>query len=138
MRNLEQKLWLMGNTSIGHSLKYIKGDDHPFAVIFDPGEVKEALDIPPEDIRITENTLFPGLAEPEISMVICFPFAQHYIADSPGCFTTVKDRNDLISKYNKLATTKEFKTFSSGTIVKQLSAIIAMLVIITVVLLLLL
>jgi hypothetical protein len=138
MRNLEQKLWLMGNTSIGHSLKYIKGDDHPFAVIFDPGEVKEALDIPPEDIRITENTLFPGLAEPEISRVICFPFAQHYIADSPGCFTTVKDRNDLISKYNKLATTKEFKTFSSGTIVKQLSAIIAMLVIITVVLLLLL
>ena len=103
MRKLDQRLWLMGNTSIGYSKNLANGDDNPFAVIFDPAEVDEALDIPTEDIRITENTLFPGLAEPEISKVVCFPFAQHYIADSPGCSTSVKDRNDLISKYNELA-----------------------------------
>ena len=102
MRELDQPLWLMGNTSISYSKDLGKGDDNPFAVIFDPAEVDEALDIPPEDIRIIENTLFPGLAEPEISKAVCFPFAQHYIADSPGCYTTVKDRNDLISKYNEL------------------------------------
>ena len=119
MRRLDQSLWLMGNTSIGHCKKYANGDDNPFAVIFDPAEVFEALDIPPEDIRITENTLFPGLAHPEISKVICFPFAQHYIADSPGCYTTIKDRDDLISKYNELANYEKFKTFSARTIVKQ-------------------
>ena len=136
IRKLYEPLWLMGNTSIGHSRKFAAGEDHPFAVIFDPAEVEEALDIPPGEMHITENTLFPGLAEPEISKVICFPFAQHYIADSPGCYTTVKDREDLIHKYNQVADRKEWKTFSAGTIVKQLAAVMAVLVLITIILVL--
>ena len=120
LRALDQNLWLMGNTSIGHCKKFADGDDNPFAVIFDPAEVTEAFDIPPEDIRITENTLFPGLAHPEIIKAVCFPFAQHYIADSPGCYTSVKDRDDLVGKYNKLAESENFKTFSARTIVKQI------------------
>jgi hypothetical protein len=138
MRRLDQSLWLMGNTSVGHSKKYASGDNNPFAVIFDPAEVFEALDIPPEDIRITENTLFPGLAHPEISRVICFPFAQHYIADSPGCFTTIKDRNDLVSKYNEITNYKGLKTFSASTIVKQLFIGIVIFVLIAVSLILIL
>lgn len=122
LRRLDQPLWLMGNTSVGHCKRFTEGEDNPFAVIFDPAEVIEALDIPPEDIRITENTLFPGLAQPEISRVVCFPFAQHYIADSPGCYTTVKDRDDLIRKYNVLAGSERFTTFSARTIVKRITA----------------
>lgn len=132
MRQLDERLWLMGNTSIGHSKNLVHGEDHPFAVIFDPAEVEEALDIPPENIRITENTLFPGLAEPEISRVVCFPFAQHYIADSPGCYTSVKDRGDLISKYNELADLEQFKTFSAWTIVKQLTIGITVMILIAI------
>ena len=138
IRSLYESLWLMGNTSIGYGKRFAKDDDNPFAVIFDPAEVDTALDIPPEDIRIIENTLFPGLAEPEISKVICFPFAQHYIADSPGCYTSVKDRNDLISKYNELAKSGIQKTFSSKTIVKQLAIGIAVSILITLVLILIL
>lgn len=138
IRNLYEPLWLMGNTSIGHSKKFAEGEDHPFAVIFDPAEVEEALDIPPGDMRITENTLFPGLAASEPSKVICFPFAQHYIADSPGCYTTVKNREDLVRKYNEVADMKEWKTFSAGTIVKQLSALMAVLLLITLLLIILL
>ncbi|MFC2115582.1 hypothetical protein ACFLTU_03865 [Bacteroidota bacterium] len=138
MRKLDQRLWLMGNTSIAYSKNLANGDDNPFAVIFNPAEVDEALDIPTGDIRITENTLFPGLAEPEISEVICFPFAQHYIADSPGCYTSVKDRNDLISKYNELADTEKFKTFTARTIVKQLYIGIALTILIAIFLFLIL
>jgi hypothetical protein len=138
MRKLDQQLWLMGNTSIGHCKRFTKGDDNPFAVIFDPAEVFEALDIPPEDIRITENTLFPGLAHPEISRTICFPFAQHYIADSPGRYTSVKDRNDMINKYNRLAKSEKFITFSARTIVKQISIGIAITIVLAIILFLLL
>ncbi|MBN2698024.1 MAG: hypothetical protein JXR52_04310, partial [Bacteroidales bacterium] len=138
MRRLDQRLWLMGNTSIGYCKNLANSDDHPFAVIFDPAEVYEGLDIPAEDIRIIENSLFPGLAEPEISRAICFPFAQHYIADSPGCYTSVKDREDLISKYNVLANAKNHKTFSARTIVKQLLIGIAVSIIIAIFLVLLL
>lgn len=138
MRRLDERLWLMGNASIGHCMKYIKGEDKPFAVIFDPAEVYEALDIPPEDIRITENTLFPGLAQPGISKVICFPFAQHYIADSPGCSTIVKDRDEMTRKYNEIAGKGISKTFSARTIVKQLFAGIIVTILIAVLLTLLL
>ena len=120
----------MGNTSIAFSKKHYDGDDNPFAVIFDPAEVEEALDIPVEDIHIAENTLFPGLADPEPSKVVCFPFAQHYIADSPGCRTVVKDRNDLIDKYNKLGDPGNLKVFSAWTIIKQVLAGMAALVLI--------
>lgn len=138
MRKLDQRLWLMGNTSISYSKKYTKDDYNPFAVIFDPAEVKEALDIPPKNIHISENTLFPGLADAEPSKVICFPYAQHYIADSPGCYTTVKDRDDLIGKYNVMAETKKFKTFSAKTIVKQLLIGIAVSTLIAILLILIL
>jgi hypothetical protein len=130
MRKLYEKLWLMGNTSIAFRKDHNDGDDNPFAVIFDPAEVEEALDIPVEDIHIAENTLFPGLADPEPSKVVCFPFAQHYIADSPGCRTIVKDRNDLIDKYNKLGDPGKLKIFSAWTIIKQVSAGIAAVVLI--------
>ena len=63
------------------------------------------------NMSIIKNTLFPGLAESELSKVLCFPFAQHYIADSPGCQTKMKDRDELISNYNKLGDPKKIKTF---------------------------
>jgi hypothetical protein len=121
LRELDEPLWLLGNTSIGHSRHMSNGDDSPFAVIFDPAEVERALDIPPEDITITRNTLFPGLAEPEPSRVLCFPFAQHYIADSPGCRTVVTDRADMIRKYNAMRDREEHRTFSSRTIKRELA-----------------
>jgi hypothetical protein len=137
MRKLDQRLWLMGNTSIGHGKKYLKGEDNPFAVIFDPAEVVEAMDIPVDDIRIAENTLFPGLAQNEPAAIICFPFAQHYIADSPGCSTRVKDVADLISNYNKFSGADKLMTFSAKTIVRQLTIGIFLTILIVVVLFLL-
>jgi hypothetical protein len=120
MRNLDQSLWVLGNTSIGHSKKYSdnKSDnkDDTLAVIFDPSEVEKALDIPIEDVHLKFNNLFPDLAEPELCKVLCFPFAQHYIADSPGRRTYIKDINDLIENYNKIADMKEIKTFSTRNI----------------------
>jgi hypothetical protein len=132
MRSLYQPLWLMGNTSIAFSKQHNAGDDNPFAVIFDPAEVAEALDIHVGDIQLGENTLFPGLAEADPSRVVCFPYAQHYIADSPGCRTIVKDREDLIRKYNGLGDPGTMNTFSAMTIVKQVLAAIAVIVLIAV------
>jgi hypothetical protein len=130
MRELDQPIWVMGNTSIGHSRDLAAGDDEPFAVIFDPAEVEQGLDIPPHDIRIEENTLFPGLAEAGLSKVVCFPFAQHYIADSPGLRTFVKDRGDLVGHYKRLADAGITRTFSARTIVAQIAIGIAVSVLV--------
>ncbi|MFX1591594.1 MAG: hypothetical protein ACFFCL_02775, partial [Promethearchaeota archaeon] len=41
-------------------------------------------------------------------------------ADSPGCRTYIKDINDMIENYNKIADIKEMKTFSTRGIQKML------------------
>lgn len=114
----DQPLWIGGNTSIAYTEALSGGDDSPFAVIFDPAEVSRTLVIPVEDVRLEENTLSPGLAESEPCMALCFPYAQHYIADSPGCRTCVKDEADLEDKYRQIAGTSGMRTFSTGPVKK--------------------
>jgi hypothetical protein len=138
MRALDEPIWLMGNTSIGHAKDLSGGDDEPFAVVFDPAEVAQGMDVPPDDMTIVENTLFPGLAEPRLSKVVCFPFAQHYIADSPGCLTPVKDRDDMIRQYDELGASGPLKTFSARTIVVQIAVGMAITALVAVALVLVL
>jgi hypothetical protein len=126
-RRLDEDLWLLGNTSIAHSKELMDKSDDPFAVIFDPAEVETALDVPVKDIRITRNTLFPDLFEKELCKVLCFPFAQHYIADSPGCRTYVKDHDAMVRYYNGLSGVKGMKTFSPSIIKRQLAVGLAFL-----------
>lgn len=114
---LDQPLWIGGNTSVAYVKKLAGNDEKPFAVIFDPAEVDTALEIPVEDIRISENSIQPDFADSKLCKVLCFPFAQHYIADSPGCRTYVKDEADLVAHYNRLAD-QEIKTFSTKGIKK--------------------
>jgi hypothetical protein len=112
-RPLEQDLWIMGNASVGHVKSFGSDNDEPFAVIFDPAEVASALDIPVADLRIARNTILPDFAEPELRKALCFPFAQHYIADSPGRRTFVKNPGDMVVKYNEIVSIDRMETFSA-------------------------
>lgn len=116
LRKPDQELWVTGNTSIGHIRDLSEFNDDPFAVIFDPAEVSQALDIPLDDIDLRENTLVPDFAEQQPYKVACFPYTQHYIADSPGCRTYVRNDEDLINNYNKMAEAEDLKTFSTKPI----------------------
>ena len=118
MRKPEQELWIDGNTSIGHIKDLSDYEDDPFAVIFDPAEVSQAMDLPPEEFTIMSNTLVPEFAEKLPCRIACFPYTQHYIADAPGCRTYIRNNDDLISNYNKIAKRKDLKTFSTKSIKK--------------------
>jgi hypothetical protein len=129
-RGLDQPLWVLGNTSIAHSRELAGNTEDPFAVIFDPAEVEAALDIPLDDIHLRENSLFPELAEPEPCRVLCFPYAQHYIADSPGCRTLIRNERDMADNYARLAGLKDVKTFSTRSIKRMFfSSIIFLLLV---------
>lgn len=125
-RPLDQPLWIGGNTSVAHSEDLGGGNDDPFAVIFDPAEVAAALDIPVGDISLEENSLFPGLADPELCRVMCFPYTQHYIADSPGCRTYIKDEGEMVAAYNRIADIPKLTTFSTAGVKKLLFASVAL------------
>jgi hypothetical protein len=120
LRPLEQDLWIMGNASAAFSKNYVRESGDPFAVIFDPAEVQQALDIPVKDILILSNTLVPDWADTTLVKAVCFPFAQHYIADSPGLRTFVENPEDMIVKYNALAEKTNMKTFSAKSVKIQL------------------
>lgn len=110
---LDQPLWIGGNNSVAFTEKLAGGDEEPFAVIFDPAEVETALELPPADVELRENTIAGDLAEPVLFKALCFPFAQHYVADSPGQRTFVRDAEDMVAKYDALAARGDLRTFTA-------------------------
>lgn len=123
MKNLDQRLWLEGNLSIGYGRNLSDNGADIFALKFEPGEVEKALQVPIPNLHIDANTWYPGLFEKDPSQIICFPYAQHYISDSPGHSSTIKNKDELMSAVNaidfnniKVFSTKSFKImFLVGT-----------------------
>lgn len=123
MKNLDQRLWLEGNLSIGYGRNLSDNGADIFALKFEPGEVEKALQVPISKLHIESNTWYPGLFEKDPSQIVCFPYAQHYISDSPGHSSTIKNKDELISAINsidfnkiKVFSTKSFKImFLVGT-----------------------
>lgn len=116
MESLDQRLWIEGNLSIAYSR--VKSEERiaPFSLIFDPNEFQKALRIPISQINLEINNWFPGLFRSEPSELVCFPYAQHFLSDSPGHFSVVKDKEALIDTvasidFDKISpfSTKSFK-----------------------------
>jgi len=112
MQALNQRLWLEGNLSIGYGRDLSMKDGDIFSLKFEPGEVEKALRIPINNLNIEVNTWFPGLFNETPSQVACFPYAQHFISDSPGYSSNIKNRSDLIAA-NKAIEFDKIKVFST-------------------------
>jgi hypothetical protein len=117
MRCLDQRLWLEGNLSIGYGKDLAEKDGDIFSLRFEPCEVEKALYIPAEALDIETNTWFPGLFADKPSQVACFPYAQHFVSDSPGTSSNLKNRDELIAADKALDfdtieafSTKSFRT----------------------------
>jgi hypothetical protein len=125
MTSLDQRLWLEGNLSIGYGRSISKNDPYIFSLKFDPKEVEQALKIPAESFNLEINSWFPGLFKEKPAQLVCFPYAQHFISDSPGHSSQLKNKGDLITaidsvEFNKIKvfSTQSFKImFLVGSIV---------------------
>jgi hypothetical protein len=116
MTNLDQRLWLEGNLSIGYGRNLSDNGADIFGLKFEPGEVEKAFRVPLTSLRREANTWYPGLFAQEPAQIACFPYAQHYISDSPGHSNGVKDKAGLAASvaaidFNKIRvfSTKSFK-----------------------------
>jgi hypothetical protein len=125
MKNLDQRLWLEGNLSIGYGRNIAENDGDIFSLKFEPCEVEKALKIPTISLNLEANTWYPGLFKNKPSQVVCFPYAQHFISDSPGYSSRINNKDELIAANNaidfdkiKVFSTKSFKImFITGTLV---------------------
>nr|WP_319215870.1 hypothetical protein [uncultured Trichococcus sp.] len=49
-----------------------------------------------------QNTWFEGLFRSVPDEVVYFPYAQHYLSDSPGYYSEIKNVDDMMEQYNQL------------------------------------
>jgi hypothetical protein len=125
MKALDQRLWLEGNLSIGYGRELAEGDVGIFSLKFDPGEVVSALKIPFEKFNLEGNSWYPGLFKDNPSQLVCFPYAQHFVSDSPGHVSNLMNKAELVEAVKsvdfenmKVFSTKSFKTmFMIGSII---------------------
>lgn len=95
MRPLDQRLWLEGNLSVDYGGRLLDPESVPFGLIFDPGEVEQALHIPLGAVEVKTNTFGDGLVGREPFEACSFPFAQHFQTTSFPTSNPVRDRDSL-------------------------------------------
>lgn len=143
LEHLDQKLWLDGNFSVGYGKEISQNSNQTFSMIFDEREAKEAFSISQKNVHIHENSWFKGLFKEVPEFVVCFPYAQHFLSDSPGHdseITTTQQMNKLYQNLNfdkieKYSPQKIMKKMKIGMI---FSTIITILLAITTIVLLIL
>ena len=85
MKLLNQRLWIEGNTSIAYGRLAGETDGDLFSLTFFPEEMKQALEIPMEDVALAEvASSRTGKFGAVLDKVVSFPFAQHMLSDAPG------------------------------------------------------
>lgn len=88
MKPLNQRLWIEGNTSIAYGRLAGEPDGDLFSLTFFPEEMKQALEVPLEDVGFASvATATTGKFGAVLERAVCFPFAQHMLSDSPGNMT---------------------------------------------------
>ena len=58
--------------------------------------------MPLEHVTVTANTWFKGLFKNEPDEVVYFPYAQHYLSDSPGHYSEINSTDEMITQYKQL------------------------------------
>ncbi len=94
MRDLDERLWVEGNLSVAYGNK-LSVDGDVFSLRFDPREMSKALEISREDLTLIENTWYREYLNGEPAKLLCFPYAQHFISDSPGYASHLLNREQL-------------------------------------------
>ncbi len=137
MTNLDQRLWLEGNLSVGYGRVLSENGADIFSLKFEPCEVEKALNIPTVNLQI--NSWYPGLFTNQPSQIVCFPYAQHFVSDNIGYSSKIKNKDELLTAidiidFDKVAvlSTKIFRTMFlvGGAVSFVISAMLLILLII--------
>ena len=105
MRPLDERLWIDGNLSVDYGGRLRAADSVPFGLIFDPGEMEQALHIPLDEVVIEQNTFGAGILSSAPFEVACFPYAQHFLTTSYPQASPIHDQEALEEAVRAVAVT---------------------------------
>lgn len=83
-RELDARLWIEGNTSIAYGTRLSPDDASVFSLTFPQSEMSRAWEIPADDLHLTHLEWEGPLLCDQPERIVCFPYAQHLLSDSPG------------------------------------------------------
>lgn len=123
-QELDERLWLEGNLSVGYGKELSNNKGDIFSLKFNIGEVEKALLLEKNTTNIEANSWYPGLFYDQPEKIVSFPYAQHFISDSPGHSSSIKNKEEMIAEVNKLDF-DNIKVFSTKEL--KISLVIGML-----------
>lgn len=95
LRALDQRLWIDGNLSVDYGGRLMHEDSQPFGLIFDPGEMAQALHLPLDTVAVTHNSFGAHFLADEPFEAACFPYAQHFLTTSYPRPSAISDQQTL-------------------------------------------
>ncbi len=95
MRPLDARLWIDGNLSVDYGGRLREDESIPFGLIFDPGEMEQALHLPLEAVDVEVNTFGEEFLADAPFEVAVFPYAQHFLTTSYPQASPIHDRAAL-------------------------------------------
>ena len=105
MRPLDQRLWVDGNLSVDYGGRLMDKESVPFGLVFDPGEMTQALRLPLEALQVEANSFGAGFLAAEPVEAACFPYAQHFLTSSYPKPTPIRDEARLVDAVREYAST---------------------------------
>jgi len=118
LKKLSQRLWIEGNLSIAYS-KLLSDSVENMSLKFNPDEFRQALDIPLSDLEVISNNWFKDIINDKVDAALCFPYAQHFLSDSPLAFSDIRTEEEMENAI-KTIDLDNLKSFSSKPIVKMM------------------
>ncbi len=103
-RALDARLWIDGNLSVDYGGRLMDAESVPFGLIFDPGEMAQALHLPLEAVTIERNTFGAGVLAAEPFEVACYPYAQHFLTTSYPRASPIQDQEGLETAVREITT----------------------------------
>jgi hypothetical protein len=117
-RELDYSLWIEGNLSVDYGGD-LKSDSKPFPLIFDPEMLREGIQIPIQDVKVSANTYLNGIIDPHNPVeALVFPFTQHFIVKQDAKMGEIKSESDLESYMKTFIERTGFKTMKGDDIKK--------------------
>lgn len=133
-RELDEFLWIEGNLSVDYGGELKSDSSEFFSLIFDRNMMKEAVNIPLDQVEIEANSYLGEILDPmhPVSAVV-FPYTQHFIIKQDLGKNDLQNQKELCRQLKSFLATTDFKTMSGDDIKKPLMAgfLISMIVSVT-------
>ena len=124
-RELDESLWIEGNLIVDYGGELKSDFSEPFSLIFDSDMVKEAENIPLEQVSIKANSYLGNIIDPFKPVnALFFPYSQHFIIKQDLQKYAVKNQKDLDFQIKSFLSRTGFKRMEGKDIKKPIYAMI--------------